>query len=263
MIACPWCGTGDLTPTRPIPRDGRLIDGGLSCPSCGRVSEVRGGIWHAMGDRRPHRTLAQLSNVVPPVPHLYERAWRTRSLSLLSRDPLPIAEELDRLRSALLPGDDRPMADVACSEGLYARALAAAGSPVLAVDHSLGFLRRTALRSASLRVAPVRALAQHLPVRSGSLAGAAMGGSLNEIGDRPRAVAELVRVLRPGGRGFLMSLAPAGTRSGRVAQAMARPAGIGFPDDSDLSAWLSGADARSISTEARGVVRFVTFCAQD
>lgn len=261
LLVCPWCRAGDLSPTRPVPGGGRIIDGGLSCPSCGQVSEVRGGIWHAMGPHRPHRTLAQLSNVVPPVPHLYERLWRVRSLGLLSRRPFPIAEELDLLVGHLAPGPGRPIVDIACSEGLYARTLAAAGSPVLAVDHSLPFLRRTALRAGSLPVAPVRALAQHLPVRDGALAGSAMGGSLNEIGDQAQAVAELARVLGPDGRAFLMWLTPATTPAGRLAQALARPSGIAFPTEEDLLGWFgaAGVPAERVTTPVRrGVVRITT-----
>lgn len=261
VIVCPWCGAGDLAPTRPMPRDGRIIDGGLTCPGCARVSEVRGGIWHAMGDHSPQRTLAQLANVVPPTPQLYERLWRVRSLSLLTRRRFPIGEELEMLRGALDPGPGRPMVDVACSEGLYARALAAEGSPILAVDHSLAFLRRTALRSASLPVAPVRALAQHLPVRTAALAGAAMGGSLNEIGDAPGALREMTRVLAANAHGFLMSLGPAATTRGRLLQALVRPAGIAFPTDDDLLAWLRPTTTE-VHIEPREVVRLTTFRAQ-
>ncbi len=261
VLACPWCRAGDLTSTRPIPKGGRIIDGGLRCDACGRTTAVRGGIWHAMGPHRVHRTAAQLSNVVPPVPHLYERLWRVRSLGLLSRAPFPIEEELALLTSRMEPGPGRPMVDVACSEGLYARALASAGSPVLAVDHSVAFLRRTALRAGRLPVAPVRALAQHLPVLDATLSGAVMGGSLNEIGDEAAAIAELVRVLAADGRAALMWLAPATTKVGRFAQFLARPAGIRFPADETVAEWFrrSGVSSTALRHEPpRGVVRFVT-----
>jgi SAM-dependent methyltransferase len=255
VLACPWCGGGDLSATRPIPRSGRIVDGGLSCAACDRVTEIRGGIWHAMGPHRVHRTLAQLSNVVPPVPHLYERLWRRRSLSLLSRTDFSIEMELALLVDAMQPGVGRVMVDSACSEGLYARALAGRGSPVIAIDHSLPFLRRTALRAAHLPVAPVRALAQHLPIRDQSLAGSVMGGSLNEIGDQRMALRELVRVLRSGENAWVMSLTPARTTRGRLAQLAAKPSGISFPTAADVERWLEPATVRS--RQELGVVSMV------
>ena len=209
----------------------RILDGTLRCETCRRDTEIRGGIWMAMGPHRAVRTLAQLSNVVPPTPQLYERLWRVRSLSLLSGRSFPVAEELAELTAALAPGPGRRCVDVACSEGLYARRLAASGAAVAAVDHSEPFLRRLAARTLAeeLRIAPIQALAQNLPLASGAFDGVAMGGSLNEIGDAPVAVAEMARVLAPGGRSFSMHLVAASSRPGRALQAVLRLAGIAFP----------------------------------
>jgi ubiquinone/menaquinone biosynthesis C-methylase UbiE len=160
----------------------------------------------AMGPHRAARTLAQASNVVPPVPQLYERLWRKRSLSLLSGRPFPLTEELRELCEEVQPAADRVIVDVACSEGTYARCLAEHASAVIAVDHSMAFLRRLSHRSADLAIAPVRALAQHLPIRSGAVRAVVMGGSLNEIGDQAAAAAEMVRILGHEGRLFSMSL---------------------------------------------------------
>jgi SAM-dependent methyltransferase len=186
------------------------------------------GIWDAMQGRSAPRTLAQLSNVIPLTARLYEDTWRRRSLTLLSGRLFPIDEELAELRAFVSGGT---VVDVGCSEGLYARALAAHGAHVVAVDHSMAFLRRAGWRARreGVRIDLVRALAQHLPLVDDSCDAAVIGGSLNEIGDLDGCLRECARVVRPGGRLFVMSLVRARTRRGRALQTLLRPSGIMFP----------------------------------
>ncbi len=209
--------------------DQRIDDGSLICASCGRATEVVERVWQAMGEHTWPKTLAQISNITPPTPQLYERLWRVRSLSLLSGRSFPNEEELHELTDALRPEAGKVFVDVACSEGLYARSLAARGATVIAIDHSRPFLRRVIHRAGDLPIVAVRALAQHLPIVSGGLDGAGMGASLNEIGDQPTAVAEMARVVRPGGAVFSMSLTTATTRRGRIIQRLLAPSGITVP----------------------------------
>jgi SAM-dependent methyltransferase len=234
----------------------RIVSARLAVAGDDVGSQVVEGVWHAMGERCPHRTLAQLSNVVPPTPQLYERVWRRRSLSLLSPRRFPIDEELGELVDAVRPATGQVIVDVACSEGLYARTLAAEGASVIAVDHSLPFLRRTRQRADALsrRVSPVRALAQHLPVRDASVDAVVMGGSLNEIGDQAAAIAEMGRVLKPGGSWFCMCLLPATRPVGRAAQMLVRPSGISFPTLDDIEGWCGAAGLEVTSSRADGVV---------
>lgn len=185
------------------------------------------GIWDAMGPYRAQRTLAQLSNLVPPTPQLYERLWRVRSVSLLSRGALTLADELAELRTVMPTVGI--VADIGCSEGLYARTVAAGGPTVVAVDHSRPFLRRVRMHAGALPVVAVRALAQHLPIAEASLDGVMIGGSLNEIGDMAAAAGEMARVAKPGARLFSMSLVHAASRPGRLVQTLVRPTGIVFP----------------------------------
>lgn len=207
----------------------RVENGSLLCAECGKATQVIDRVWHAMGEHTWHKTLAQFSNIVPPTPQLYERLWRVRSLSLLSGRSFPIREELDELISAMLPQGDSVFVDVACSEGLYARALADRGATVIAIDHSRPFLRRVVKRSGNRRIVAVRAMAQHLPILSGAVEGAVLGGSLNEIGDQQTCVSEMARVLKSGGRTFSMSLTTATTRPGRILQRVLSPSGITTP----------------------------------
>ncbi len=194
-------------------------------------SVVELGVWQAIGRRHVARTLAQITNVAPLVPEIYEAVWRQRSLGLLSGRPFPVSDEIDEMLEAVGDVHGATIVDVGCSEGLYARHLAEAGARVIAVDHSRAFLRRVLHRCAmsGVQVAAVRALAQHLPVVDGHADAVVIGGSLNEIGDRRAALAEAARVLRPGGRLFVMSLTKAGSRVGRILQGVVSPSGISFP----------------------------------
>jgi SAM-dependent methyltransferase len=213
---------------------GAVRNGDLRCDNCGRSSEIVNGIWDAMGERRPPRTLAQVSNMVPPTPQLYERVWRKRSLSLLSGRSFPNSEELHELRgwlSPLAPGST--IVDVGCSEGLYARAMASLGHTVIAIDHSRRFLERTAHRGRDLPIVCVRSSAQFMPIASASIHATMIGGTLNEIGDQTKAANEMARVCKPGGLLFNMSLTRATTARGRLLQALLRPSGVTFPTTSE------------------------------
>ncbi len=189
------------------------------------------GIWHAIGRERAARTLAQVTNVAPLIPEMYEAIWRRRSLGLLSGRTFTIAEELAEMTGAIGAIDGGLVIDVGCSEGLYARRLARNGARVIAIDHSKAFLRRLLHRAAmrGVQVAAVRSLAQRLPVIDGHADAVVVGGSLNEIGDRATALREAARVLRPGGRLFVMSLTKATSPAGRVAQTTIRASGVAFP----------------------------------
>lgn len=180
-----------------------------------------------MAGYRPSRSLAQLSNVLWPTPQLYERLWRVRSVSLLSRGTFTLADELRELRSAI--ASSGIVADIGCSEGLYARTVAATGATVIAVDHSTAFLRRVILHAGPLPVVAVRAMAQHLPIADSSVDGVMIGGTLNEIGDLPAAVAEMARIAKPGARLFSMSLVRGGSTAGRALQSFLRCTGVVFP----------------------------------
>ena len=210
---------------------GELVTATLVGPNGEDPSHIDQGIWDAMGSASPARTLAQLSNVLPPTAQLYERAWRSRSLSLLSGRPFPLADELAELDEAV--GDVRGavVVDVGTSEGLYARHLAGRGALVLAVDHSRPFLRRSIRRASrdGVAIAPARALAQRLPLLDHVADAVVIGGSLNELGDLDAAISEVARVLRPDGVLFLVSLVAAQSRVGRAAQRALQVTGIVFP----------------------------------
>jgi SAM-dependent methyltransferase len=208
---------------------GHVERGRLTCESCARSSDIKDRIWHALGPAKPQATLAQLTNVWPNA-LFYESLWRPGALTRFTGRSFPLAEELGELSAALRPRSGSVIVDVACSEGLYARSLAASGAVVFAVEHSVPMLRKVVTRAEreSATVIAVRAIAQRLPINTGAVDGVAIGGSLNEIGDRHAAVSEMQRILAIGGRLFSMHLTKARTPIGKALQASVRPSGIVF-----------------------------------
>ena len=117
--------------------------------------------------------------------------------------------------SWLAPG---PVLEVGIGTGIVAVALRARGVPVHGVDLSTEMLRRAADR---LGPAVVRADALALPVASESVDNVLFVAALHAIGDVPGAVAEAVRVLRPGGRLIAVHGVPLREPADDVAHAVA------------------------------------------
>ncbi len=239
LLLCPWCGAGDLQLSG---SQDRVLDGTLQCTACTKATQIKDGIWMAMGPHHRQRSIAQLTNVWPNA-LFYESLWRPGALSRFSGRKFPLGEELGELSAALQPAPGKVFVDVACSEGLYARTLAINGAAVFAVEHSVPMLRKVVKRSGDLPVVAVQATAQHMPFHSGSLDGAAIGGSMNEIGERIAATTEMARVINPGGETgqnpgqesgqepglvFSMHLNRGRTKAGRLLQSLLAPSGIVF-----------------------------------
>lgn len=98
----------------------------------------------------------------------------------------------------LLPATG-PVLEVGIGTGLVAAALRDAGRPVVGVDLSAAMLR-TAVERVPGRVAV--ADARHLPVAGGAVAAAYLIHVLHLVGDVDRVLAEVVRVVAPGGQVF-------------------------------------------------------------
>lgn len=185
------------------------------------------------------RTPAQWTNFFAATAKIYEDLWRVRSLGILSGRPFPVQEECSLLTSALSPVPGGLYLDLGSSTGLYARALArhAQGmegeedAQVVAIDISTEMSKqaRRKAREEGVRLFLLRADVTRLPFASASVDGLCMGGTLNELGRTAETcLSECRRVLKPGGRFFMMHLLRAQTITGRVLQGVAATGGIRF-----------------------------------
>jgi 2-polyprenyl-6-hydroxyphenyl methylase/3-demethylubiquinone-9 3-methyltransferase len=95
----------------------------------------------------------------------------------------------------------RLVLDAGCGGGLVARELAAAGAEVVGVDRSLGSLgvARRAVDRSTGSFWPAQGRLERLPFAAGSFDAVVAADVLEHLPDLPAAVAELARVLPPGG----------------------------------------------------------------
>jgi 2-polyprenyl-6-hydroxyphenyl methylase / 3-demethylubiquinone-9 3-methyltransferase len=94
--------------------------------------------------------------------------------------------------------EGRLVLDAGCGGGLVARELAAAGAEVVGVDRSHGSLE-VARRAVGLPFRPAQGRLEHLPFVDGAFDAVVAADVLEHLPDLPAAVAELARVLAPGG----------------------------------------------------------------
>jgi SAM-dependent methyltransferase len=260
-LSCPACRR-PLEMRQPrLDRAGEIVGGALACAGCDTHYPIRDGVADFLGAPRPP-TAAQITNELAPTAWVYERAWRPFALTLLSGESFAYRRELLLVAGLMAPERGGLYLDIACSNGLYARALARAmrGAPghVAAIDHALPMLtqgRRYAL-AAGLRISFLRAKAQALPIAPASAAGAVIGGSLNEIVDLDGCLAEARRTIRTGGRFVAMTLARAATGGGRLFQRFLGIGGIEFWSPEELTGHLARHGLRTVGRWKYGLVMF-------
>ncbi len=106
-------------------------------------------------------------------------------------------EQIVPLCVELLAGRQR-VVDIGCGEGQLARVLAAQGSDVVGFDPTDGQLHVATVRAGGPTYA--RGDAEHLPMRDGACDGALACLVFEHIPDHRPPIAEVARVLAPGGR---------------------------------------------------------------
>jgi SAM-dependent methyltransferase len=141
----------------------------------------------------------------PPVLHGFARArqlwtlWRNEVAepepfyTLLAREAVA---DLDR-RHGPLAG--RRIVDLGCGPGYYTRAFRAAGADVVPVDNSEAEMRLAGEPPAGAVIAD----AGDLPLEDASVDGAFASNLLEHTPNTPEVIAEIERVLRPGGWGYI------------------------------------------------------------
>lgn len=261
FLRCPACRSALALGQPRLDRAGEIVGGALACDGCGARYPVRQGVADFLGAPRPPSP-AQLVNELPPTAWFYERGWRPFALTLLSGERFSYRRELPLVARLAEPQRGGLYLDVACSNGLYARALTramrGAAGHVAGIDHSLPMLhqaRRFAL-GAGLRISYLRAKAQALPIAPGAAAGVVVGGSLNEIGDLDACLSEMRRALAPGGRCVTMTLARAATPGGRLFQQLMGTGGIAFWTPEELQGHFERHGLRPAGAWKYGLVMF-------
>ncbi|WP_052351672.1 class I SAM-dependent methyltransferase [Deinococcus pimensis] len=181
-------------------------------------------------------TPAQRSNLWP-VTALGYHAWRARSLRLISGHPLTLEREAALFLGLARPAPGETWLDAGTSTGFYAGVLARAGAHVIATDVSPAMLAQARRREPSPLIDWAAFDIQDTGLPDGALDGVTVGATLNELTDPPGGLRELQRLLRPGGRLWLMYVTRTG---GEVQGLLERLGGTTFPDPDDVEGVLDG-----------------------
>lgn len=258
---CPRCkhpvlrwsaGAGLATET--LPEHGYLV-----CDACGTLYPVAQNILDMMVGTRPALTLAGWSNDVPPTPQLYERLWRQRALTFLTGENFPVEREYKLMNdwTGLRAGE--AALDLGTSTGLYARGLSAPNVTIFAVDAAWSMLTQAKKQIGHEKasgIVLVRAVAENLPLNNESMDAVVVGGSLNEMKSIVVALQESHRIVKGGGRMFVMSLSRASQLPGTAVQKMIGLSGIQFPAVDEFNRTAQQAGWAIAKQELKGIVLF-------
>ncbi len=218
-LACPSC-LGELHPLdvrEPLPT--------ALCRGCDQVYSARAGYLDFIPQTPPavHGFGPWLMHT-PALAQVYDRWWRPFFVTVAAGTRPSELHEATQIDVALAPATHGAVLDLSCGPGATGRRLAATGqfARVYGLDWSLAMLARAvsaADEPGGAKFWLVRGDVGRLPFRSGSLAGVHAGAALHVWPDPAVAIAEVARVLRPGGV-FIAStfvFLPSGRRR-RVAQ---------------------------------------------
>ena len=171
---------------------------------------------------------------------LYDRVIQSDAIRRLAplaygdAGPLPDLDAFaERVARGTVPGAGGPaiLLDVPCGGGTLLPRLRDGGYTGVVLESDLGaaMLRRAAQlrdRLADGATVLLRADAQDLPLRASTVDAAVSLNGLHCMPDPRRFVEELARVVRPGGRLFLITLVSGGTRRADLAILAGRTTGI-------------------------------------
>jgi ubiquinone/menaquinone biosynthesis C-methylase UbiE len=214
---------------------------------------------------RSHLTLTQQSNLIPVTAALYD-TWRVRSLSLLTGEKYTLEREFALMLDWLEVRPNQNFLDVGTSTGNYAMTLARTGAQVTAIDISKPMLEKAQSRiQAELEPAQAglitleQANAEALPYPDSSFDGVVLGATLNEFNSTRDGLLECARVLKPGGRIFMMYLSQSEIAWGRAIQVLFEIGQIRFPNRETVRATLQEAGLERTRAELRRAVTIELF----
>jgi SAM-dependent methyltransferase len=194
------------------------------------------------------------------LPKIYQRFWRPIGGRLLIGLTGP--EEEHRLALEMLsisPGDR--VLDVACGPGNFTRdfAAAASGGLVVGLDASESMLGVAVRDTKSDNVAYVRGDACDLPFCDGSFDAVCCFAALYLIEEPMRAIAEITRVLAPGGRVALLTSCHRGSLSATATNRVVRGlSGVRIFDRGELTQALADDGLVDVDQRVTGFAQFVS-----
>lgn len=272
-VACPICLTTELA--------GPGVPGGLTCSCCSRTfastpdyldltvtSGARPEVYEQSfwGGTQIFRS--------PLVSFAYERGWRQGFLWA----GFPGADrEFEMAMEYLAPARGEVLVDMSCGSGLFSRRFlsSAAFSGVIAADFSESMLRQAReYLAADAAIDPgrcmlLRADVGRQPFVAGSVAGIHAGAAIHCWPDPEKALAEVARVLRPGGvfvaSTFLTAAAPLGELLGDslvrpLSQLERPPSAYKWWEEAELRDLCAAVGLTDFQRLRRN--RFIMFCAR-
>jgi SAM-dependent methyltransferase len=224
------------------------------------------GFVDLLGDDDPTgRSAGQRLMVSRALPLIYERLWRPLGGRLLMGALGPDMAGERRIALELLriePGD--AVLDVGCGPGNFTRPFARAAGErgrVVGLDASRTMLAQAARESGAAGRGPlyVRGDAADLPFRDGSFDAVCCFAALYLIEEPLKAVAEIARVLAPGGRVALLASVNRGLLPTAVSNAVVRGlTGVRIFGRDELTDALADHGLVDVSQRVAGLAQFVS-----
>ncbi len=196
------------------------------------------------------------------LPRVYQRFWRPLGGRLLLGLAGPGTAEEHRIALSMLapePGDR--VLDVACGPGNFTRdfSRAAGDGLVVGLDASASMLEVAVRDTDATNVAYLRGDAHALPFRDGSFDAVCCFAALYLIEQPPLALAEITRVLAPGGRVALLSSCNRGPLPASVTSSVVRGlSGVRIFDRDELSGALVDGGLVEVERRVTGLAQFVS-----
>ena len=192
---------------------------------------------------------------------VYQRYWRPMGVRLLMGWGGPNTNEEHRMALetlAIEPGDR--VLDVACGPGNFTRdfGAAAGGGLAVGIDASTSMLAVAARENEGANVAYLRGDAHALPFRDASFDAVCCFAALYLIEEPMQALAEVLRVLAPGGRVALLATYGRGFPPLRITDAASRRlTGVRVFGRDELTGALEDAGLVQVEQRLAGLAQFV------
>ena len=229
----------------------------------GSEADVAEGYLDLLGEEDPTGPrLGQRLMLNRELSRIYQRLWRPLGARLLLGLGGPNTEEEHRMALealALEPGDR--VLDVACGPGNFTRDFGSAARDGLAVgiDASASMLAVAVRDEHPANVAYIRGDARELPFRDACFDAVCCFAALYFIEEPMRALAEIVRVLAPGGRVALLTSCERGPLPLEAKNAVShRLTGVRLFGRDELTGALARAGLATVEQRVVGLAQFVS-----